>query len=139
MTPVWANCGLAVDVVKVDIEKNAYEDYRDGLLSREDFLRYKADYDRQEETLSGQLRACAETQQEDLLEQPWVEQLLRLGHLTQLDRATLAQTVQEIRVFEDKHIEITYLFSDSLRVLLDEPEDAADQEQTNPSESEGKS
>lgn len=26
MTPVWANCGLAVDVVKVDIEKNAYED-----------------------------------------------------------------------------------------------------------------
>ena len=121
------------------LKKNAYEDYRDGLLSREDFLRYKADYDRQEETLSGQLRACAETQQEDLLEQPWVEQLLRLGHLTQLDRATLAQTVQEIRVFEDKHIEITYLFSDSLRVLLDESEDAADQEQTNPSESEGKS
>ena len=68
-----------------------------------------------------------------------MEQLLRLGHLTQLDRATLAQTVQEIRVFEDKHIEITYLFSDSLRVLLDESEDAADQEQTNPSESEGKS
>ena len=32
MTPVWANCGLAVDVVKVDIDQNAYEDamrYRD--------------------------------------------------------------------------------------------------------------
>ena len=26
MTPVWANCGLAVDVVKADIDTNAYED-----------------------------------------------------------------------------------------------------------------
>lgn len=34
MTPVWANCGLAVDVVKADISDNAYEDamrYRDEL------------------------------------------------------------------------------------------------------------
>ena len=101
------------------LKQNSYEDYRDNLLSRDEFIRYKADYDQQEQTLLGQLAALNDKQPETLLEEPWVEQLLRLGHLTELDRATLAQTVKEIRVFEDKQLEITYLFSDSLRILLE--------------------
>ena len=101
------------------LKQNSYEDYRDNLLSRDEFLRYKADYDKQEQTLSNQLEALRCKQPDSLLEEPWVEQLLRLGHLTELDRATLTQTVKEILVFEDKQIEITYLFSDSLRVLLE--------------------
>ena len=101
------------------LKKNSYEDYRDNLLTREEFLRYKADYDQQEQTLLGQLDALNSKQPDHLLEEPWVEQLLRLGHLTELDRATLAQTVKEIRIFEDKQIEIHYLFSDDLRILLE--------------------
>lgn len=101
------------------LKQNAYEDYRDSLLSRDEFMRYKADYDRQERTLSDQLEALNSKKPDSLLEEPWVEQLLRLGHLTELDRATLAQTVKEILIFENKQIEITYLFSDSLRVLLE--------------------
>lgn len=104
------------------LKKGAYEDYKEKLLSRDEYLRYKEDYDRQEASLQGQLAQLA--QQEDpqeLLQEPWVDQLLRLGCLTTLDRATLAQTVKEIRVFEDKHIEITYLFSDALRMLLEKP------------------
>jgi hypothetical protein len=110
------------------LKQNAYEDYRDGLLTREEFLRYKADFDRQEQTLSGQLAALSERQPEDLLAQPWVDRLLQLGRLTELDRATLAQTVKEIRIFEDKRIEIDYLFSDDLRGLLEEPSDGAERE-----------
>ena len=102
------------------LKQNAYEDYRDNLLSRDEFIRYKTDYDQQEQALLSQLDALADRQPEALLEEPWVEQLLRLGHLTELDRATLAQTVKEIRIFEDKQIEITYLFSDSLRILLED-------------------
>ena len=104
------------------LKKGAYEDYKEKLLSRDEYLRYKEDYDKQEASLQGQLAQLA--QQEDpqeLLQEPWVDQLLRLGCLTMLDRATLAQTVKKIRVFEDKHIEITYLFSDALRVLLEKP------------------
>jgi hypothetical protein len=104
--------------------QNAYEDYRDGLLSREEFLRYKSDYERQEQTLSKQLAALGQVQPQDAPPQPWLEQLLQLGRLAELDRATLAQTVKEIRVFADKRIEIDYLFSDELRGLLEAPADA---------------
>ncbi|MEG1684240.1 MAG: recombinase family protein, partial [Oscillospiraceae bacterium] len=102
------------------LKRGSYEDYRESLLSREEFLRYKEDYDRQEETLTCQLAQIASSQDENPLKQPWVEELLRLGRLTRLDRATLAQTVEEIRMFEDKRVEITYRFSESLRCLLEE-------------------
>ena len=39
--------------------------------------------------------------------------------MTELDRTTLAQTVKEICVFEGKHLEIVYLFSDELRGALE--------------------
>ena len=99
------------------LKKSVYEDYRDHLLSKEEFLTYRQDYDRQEQTLLQQLDALSK-QDEDVLEQPWVDKLLRLGHLDELDRLTIAQLVQEIRIFEGKHVEITYLFSQQLDALL---------------------
>ena len=118
------------------LKQNAYEDYRDNLLNRDEFLRYKANYDQQEQKLNDQLNALNDKQPEKLLEEPWVEQLLRLGHLTELDRATLAQTVKEIRIFENKQIEITYLFSDNLRILLEGSSEGDPQESSRATERE---
>lgn len=101
------------------LKQSSYEDYQDKLLSRDEFLRYKADYDQQEQTLLQQMESLEEDQEENLLEQPWVDNLLSHGELTELDRVTLAQTVKEIRVFEEKKIEINYLFSEELRALLE--------------------
>lgn len=102
------------------LKKSAYEDYRDGLLNKEDYISYKADYERQESALTAQLDQSEKQNAEtDKLREPWVEQLISLGKITELDRATLAQTVKEIRIFEDKRIEITYLFSEALRGLLE--------------------
>ncbi len=101
-------------------KQGAYEDYRDKLLSREEFLRYKQDYDAQEEKLTEQLARLKEQKApEELLRRPWADELMRMGKLTELDRATLSQTVDVIRVFEGRHIEITYRFSAELSVLPD--------------------
>ena len=69
-----------------------------------------------------EMERLQEDDETDLLEQPWVDKLLSQGELTELDRATLAQTVKEIRVFEGKRIEINYLFSEELRALLEKRE-----------------
>lgn len=99
------------------LKKNAYEDYRTGLLTQMDYLRYKEDYTRQEEALSSQLTQLEQAQPENIFERPWIASLLLHGKLTGLDRATMAETVKEILVFEDGHMEVTYLFSDELGVL----------------------
>jgi len=99
------------------MKKSAYEDYRSDLLTKADYLRYKEDYERQEAALSSQLAQLEQEQPENIFERPWIAALLKHGKLTELDRTTMAETVKEILVFEDRHIEITYLFSDELGIL----------------------
>ena len=91
-------------------------------MSKEEFLSYRQDYEQQEQALRQQLEALAE-KAEDVLEQPWVDKLLSLGHLEELDRITIAQTIKEIRIFEGKHVEITYLFSSQLDTLLNDSDE----------------
>ena len=99
------------------LKKSAYEDCREGLLGEADFLRYKADYERQEAQLKAQLELLREPAEGDLPRSPWVESLLRHGRLTELDRATVAETIRQILIFEDRRAELTYSFSDDLGIL----------------------
>lgn len=94
------------------LKKAAYEDYREGLISRKDFLRYQEDYERQEGELNAQLEQLSGNGQTEDPGLSWAEALLRQGGLTRLDRVTVAESVKEILIFEDGHIHITYAFAD---------------------------
>lgn len=98
------------------LKKSAYEDYKDGLITKEDFLRYKEDYQRQENLLSVQLKQTQQVQ-EAVADRPWITELLKLRKLTALDRATVAETIKQIRVFGNGRVEITYTFLDDLGIL----------------------
>ena len=100
----------------------AYEDYQDALLSREDYLRYRADYDAQADALQAQLDKLRSEVHSPPLPQPWVSSLLTEKHLTQLDRITAAAAIRQIRVYEGGRVEIDYLLAEECRPLL---EDAA--------------
>lgn len=106
-----------------NLKKSSYEDYKEGNLSKEDYLAFREDYDRQEEAINKQLNLL-QNHEEKPLEQPWVDNLLRLGRLTELDRVTVAETIEQIRIFEGRKVEITYRFSDELGSLLDKTEAA---------------
>lgn len=99
------------------LKKSAYEDYRDGLLSREDCLSYQEDYEKQIQALCRQLSQLTREKERDPLRLPWVEALLRQGRLTELDRVTVAETIREVRVFPDQRLEIAYAFSDDAGIL----------------------
>lgn len=103
------------------LKKAAYEDYREGLLAKEDYLRYKADYEAQEDHLSKQLAALDQVRPTSPLDTPWIKALLRHGKLTELDRATVAETIAQIRIFEGNRMEITYRFSDDFHLFPETP------------------
>ena len=81
--------------------------------------RYRADYDAQEQALQAQLDKLRSSAQDDPLALPWVKELLTLGHLTELDRPTVAAAIREIRVYDGNRIEIDYLLPESCRALLE--------------------
>lgn len=98
------------------LKQSAYEDYRDGLIDKEDYRRFAQNYQNQADQLQSQL-SYLEERQESLNKKPWIDALLKHKKLTELDRTTVTETIQEIRIFEDKQIEITYTFSDDIGVL----------------------
>lgn len=96
------------------MKRGVYEDYRENVISKADFMRYRQDYEAQEQTLLTQLErlgdiaACKKTSQ-----MSWGQELAAHGCLRVLDRLTVAEAVEQIRVFEGGTIEITYHFSKS--------------------------
>lgn len=99
--------------------QSAYEDYQDALISKEDFRRYRADYDAQEQALQAQLDKLRDSVQDEPLSLPWVKELLASGQLAELDRPTVAAAIREIRVYEGNRMEINYLLPEGCRALLE--------------------
>lgn len=109
----------AIDRIR-RMKQGAYEDYRENLISKTDFLSYRRDYEAQEQTLRARLdRLCEVAEPGNPPDRPWVRDLLRLGRLTNLDRITIAETIQEIRIFQSGNLEIAYRFSEELSGLLE--------------------
>lgn len=95
--------------------KSIYEDYREGLISREEFTLYRQDYRKKEMLFIKQLAALEKRQEKictDILELPWIKHLLEYGTVDNLDRDIVVEMIHEIQVYEDHRIKITYNFSD---------------------------
>lgn len=99
------------------LKKAVYEDYRGGLVSKEDYLSYRQDYERKEELLKRQLEILERQEDQSLgfFDTPWVKRLLEAGEIEKLDRDIVVEMVHEIKVFENHRIKITYNFTDEGR------------------------
>lgn len=100
-------------------KQDAYEDYRAGYIARAEYVRVKKDYDRQETLLKQRRQAASAGAEISVSQTAWAEELAKAGRLERLDRETLEQTVREIRVFEDMHLEVVYLFSEEMRNVVE--------------------
>lgn len=94
------------------MKKNAYEDYRDELISKEEFLSYRQSYKKKEELVLKQLQWAEDIGEgeniEDILQSPWFEELLKHKAIKKLDRNIAAEMIEEIKVWENCKILITY-------------------------------
>ena len=96
------------------MQKAVYEDYREGLLTREEFLAYRLDYRRREDVCRRKLRV-----QEAEREAEGRSGKAVPGRLEKLDRETVAEMVSGITVYGDRRIRICYKFSGECDGLFD--------------------
>lgn len=72
------------------LKKSIYEDYKDELISKEEFLSYREDYQQKEMLYSKQIETLEEKKKEsvteDVFETPWLRRLLELKDIEELDR-----------------------------------------------------
>lgn len=101
------------------MKQSLYEDYRGQTISREEFMRQKTAYDRQEAEIENRICERPNIVVNPPAQDKWTEQLASMGKLKVLDRQTVKQTIQQIKVYDDGRIEISYLFSEQLKGILE--------------------
>ena len=104
------------------LKKSVYEDYREELICKDEYIIYRQDYLKKEEQLKKQLKSLMERPEldadTDILETPWVKRLSTMRSVDKLDRDIVVEMLHEIKVYENHKIEITYSFSDELSALF---------------------
>lgn len=105
---------LRAELLKVSSFKmGLYEDYKERLISREDYNTYKENYQKQEETLKKQIASLEDTVKDDLEkihENPLVKRLKDCGQLEELTRPVLDAFINKITIYQDNRIEVEYKF-----------------------------
>lgn len=98
------------------LQKSVYEDYREELLSKEEFTAYRHDYVLKEELLKKQLESLEsrkKTQElPNTLSIPWVRHMLEYREVEHLDREIVTSMLHEIRIYQDNKIKVVYRFDD---------------------------
>lgn len=115
---------VSVDIKKYEIslekirrlKKGLYEDYREGMLTKEEYIRYKSDYDNEEFLLIGQIESVQNALNNEQKEvNVWIETLLNCKNITKLDRETVAKVLDRIVVTEkNEQLEIEIIFKFTL-------------------------
>ncbi len=104
-----------------NLKKSIYEDYKDDLITKDEFLSYRKDYILKEELLSKQISVLEEKKTDnstDYFENEWVKRLLELKEITKLDRDIIVEMINEITVYEDNRFKIKYNFSNEYENLF---------------------
>lgn len=98
------------------LKKAVYEDYKEELISRVEFMSYRQEYLKKEALLEKQLVCLEEPAKkkgtEALYGIPWIRKLIEKGEIECLDREIVTAMLYEIRMYEDNKIKIVYNFSE---------------------------
>ena len=104
------------------LKKSIYEDYKDELISKEEFLSYREDYQQKEMLYSKQIETLEEKKKEsvteDVFETPWLRRLLELKDIEELDRDIIVEMIDQITVYENRKLKISYNFGNELEHLF---------------------
>ena len=106
----------------MQIKKNLYESYCEGLLDETEFKAYKKAYD--EELL--QKEEAIKRQKEDILhltetldrQQEWMKYFLVCKDIEEIDRTVIVMLVKRISIYADKRVSMEFFFGDEYERLV---------------------
>ncbi len=99
-----------------DLKLKLYSDMADGIISKEEYLEFRAGYDRK--IASGHV-ALAKVQDErsqavrdNEEEVPWIQMFRQYESITELHRMVLVNLVERIIVYDATHVEVLFRYQD---------------------------
>lgn len=115
------------DRLKTEMEKNSkkkerlYDDYLDGILNKEEYLRIKKQCEEKDSELRKKIEEIQSRKMDtNMFQNEWIQKLLEYRKIDHLDRSIIVEMVSSIEVYENQSIKIHYNFSDELAPLFDD-------------------
>ncbi|MBD5486803.1 MAG: recombinase family protein [Lachnospiraceae bacterium] len=99
-------------------KERAYDDYSDGLITRDDYMRYRDKYEQQISAARSAIEKINQLKSQVPAKNPWIEKLLQYEKLYRLDRDIVVEMISMIYIYENNTIKIVYNFSNELEALL---------------------
>jgi DNA invertase Pin-like site-specific DNA recombinase len=103
-------------LVSIDkYKKKTYEDYVDGILTKEEYLSYKNDYSNKENDINEQIKKLKEEiNNKELLNnkyKKWIDKFKQYINIEQLDRIIIVELIEWIKVTKDGEIDVKFKFN----------------------------
>ena len=94
--------------------KKTYENYVDGVLDKEEYLSYKAEYEKQDQDIREKIEQ-AEREKDSFGEaeesyENWIEKFIKYGTLSEVTREIVTELIEKIVVNGDKSIDIVFKY-----------------------------
>ena len=101
---------------------NLYSDMADGVISREEYREFHANYDRRIADRQKQLGRLKEERSQAMENSSgnieWIAQFKKFQHLTELDRECIVHLIERILIYDGKRIEVCFRYRDELESAL---------------------
>lgn len=106
----------------MQIKKNLYESYCEGLLDEEEFKSYKKMYDielkQKEAAIKKQRENISDMLSKMDRQQEWMKYFLVCKDMDEIDRIMVSMLIKRIRVHSDKNVSIEFWFEDEFERLM---------------------
>lgn len=100
------------------IQQSLYEDFKDGILTKEELLIYKSNYSNKILNIKKQKDFYSNKEQEkNTFRDEWLEKLLKYRTIDKLNRSIVAEMIHVIYVYENQRVKIVYNFTDELNLF----------------------
>ena len=95
-------------------KKKTYENFVDGILSKEEYLSYKAEYEQQEKNVRSKMEQ-AELEKESFggaeeEHEHWMEKFIKYGSLEEVTREIVVELIDKIMIHSDMSMDIIFKY-----------------------------
>lgn len=95
-------------------KKKLFENFADGVLTKEEYMSYKASYEEQERDLKEKLEEMSkekdDSQKMKKDYETWIEKFIQYGSLTEVTREIVVELIDKITIDKDNYIDISFKY-----------------------------
>ena len=110
------------DISKIsNFKMNLYEDWKNGDITKEEYLQYRQKYENNIERLKRNIDRLQKEKYKNhnVNKNDWIEKFIRQRGITELSRDIMMELIDSIYVYEDGNISIKFKFEDEFKRCLE--------------------